>query len=647
MLQQLRLSQKFLLIGGLAALLAAAPSALWLRGTWSRLADTEREHAALAPAAAGVQAAGLTAVHRGLSMAALAGDAQAGSRRAEVASSLLARQKSALEAIAVLDDGALSRRAEDLWRQRQALVGEVAAGGLQPAQSFARHSALVDAELALVADLVEHSGLARHPQVAGFHLQQAALQQLPRLAELVGQMRGTGVGLLAQGQLDEGQRARVAVLIEQIGVGAQAATRAITLARSDEPDLAQTLDAPLAQAASSLDAALTLARQALVEAPAGAAPGTNASDWWQLTTRAVDAQTALGASALTAMTAQLDAERAAQWRALALALAVLLALGVSAALLGWRIARSTTRSIRDAIGRADAVAAGDLASADAGPASGASSAGADEGAQLRAALASMSAQLRRLVGGVRDNAVQVATASAQIAQGNQDLSARTEAQASALQQTAASMEELRSTIAGSAEAARQAATLAHSAREVTDAGGRSVDGLVSAMEQISDSARRMQDIVGTIDSLAFQTNILALNAAVEAARAGEQGRGFAVVASEVRALAQRSSTAAREVRGLIAASQARVEDGVGHGRQVRSTMGDVVASIGRVSDLIAEVSNAAQEQARGVAQVGEAVSEMDRVTQQNAALVEESAAAAHSLHEQAQALQGAVASFRT
>jgi methyl-accepting chemotaxis protein len=207
------------------------------------------------------------------------------------------------------------------------------------------------------------------------------------------------------------------------------------------------------------------------------------------------------------------------------------------------------------------------------------------------------------------------------------------------------MERLRSTIGHGADSAREASQLAQSASEVASRGGISVGALAGTMQQIQDSSRRIAEIIGTIDGIAFQTNILALNAAVEAARAGEQGRGFAVVAGEVRALAQRSSTAAREIRSLIAASVESVEQGSREGADAATTMQDVVNAIQRVSDLINEVSHAAQEQASGVAQVSDVVSHLDQATQQNAALVEESAAAAESLRRQAEELQRSVAAF--
>src|SRR5450830_925713 len=270
----------------------------------------------------------------------------------------------------------------------------------------------------------------------------------------------------------------------------------------------------------------------------------------------------------------------------------------------------------------------------------------DEFSPLLQSLSAMQDSLTTVVGTVRENAESVATASAQIAQGNQDLSQRTEEQASSLEETAASMEQLGSTVRQTSDNANQANQLAKGATAVAIKGGHVVGQVVNTMRGINESSRKIADIIGVIDSIAFQTNILALNAAVEAARAGEQGRGFAVVASEVRSLAQRSAEAAKEIKALISASVERVEQGTQLVDQAGVTMSEIVASIQRVTDLMGEISSAASEQNAGVSQVGQAVMQMDQVTQQNASLVEQSAAAAESLKAQALQLVLAVSVFR-
>ena len=272
--------------------------------------------------------------------------------------------------------------------------------------------------------------------------------------------------------------------------------------------------------------------------------------------------------------------------------------------------------------------------------------GRDETGQLLEALAGMTTSLRSLVGEVASGARTVSDTSSQIARGNVDLSERTEQQASTLEETASSMEELTSTVSQNADNARQARQLAVGASEVARKGGRVVGDVVSTMTGISESSRKIADIIGVIDSIAFQTNILALNAAVEAARAGEQGRGFAVVAAEVRNLAQRSAAAAKEIKGLIGESVAKVEAGTRLVDAAGQTMEEIVESVKKVSDLIAEIAAASQEQSSGIEQVNTAVAQMDQVVQQNAALVEEATAATESMKDQAGALLEMVARFK-
>jgi len=273
--------------------------------------------------------------------------------------------------------------------------------------------------------------------------------------------------------------------------------------------------------------------------------------------------------------------------------------------------------------------------------------GRDEGAALQTALLRMQDALAALVGNVRASSDSIGTASAQIASGNQDLSSRTEQTASNLQQAASSLEQITGTVAQTADSARAANQLAASASEAAQRGGGVVAEVVTTMDEITARSRRIADIIGTIDGIAFQTNILALNAAVEAARAGEQGRGFAVVAGEVRTLAQRSAEAAREIKALIQASVEKVESGAALVQQAGSSMVEIVGSVQRVTDVIGEISAATSEQTTGLRQVNEAVAQLDQMTQQNAALVEESAAAAQSLADQSRRLSGVVASFRT
>ncbi len=322
---------------------------------------------------------------------------------------------------------------------------------------------------------------------------------------------------------------------------------------------------------------------------------------------------------------------------------LMLALGALAVLAGaaiaWFITRTITRPIGQAVRVAEMVAAGDISSRIEVHSK-------DETGRLMLALRAMNESLVKIVREVRTGTDTIATASSQIASGNQDLSSRTEEQASSLEQTAASMEELTSTVKQNADNARQANQLAVSASEVAVKGGSVVSQVVDTMGSINASSKKIVDIIGVIDGIAFQTNILALNAAVEAARAGEQGRGFAVVASEVRSLAQRSAAAAKEIKTLIGDSVEKVEEGSKQVEEAGRTMDEIVGSVKRVTDIMGEITAASQEQTSGIEQINQAISQMDQVTQQNAALVEEASAAAQSLQEQAGSLVKTVSVFK-
>ncbi|WP_321956518.1 methyl-accepting chemotaxis protein [Burkholderia cenocepacia] len=322
-----------------------------------------------------------------------------------------------------------------------------------------------------------------------------------------------------------------------------------------------------------------------------------------------------------------------------LSIVVLLA-GIGAAVLSWlTLSRAIGRPIADALSHFDAIAAGDLRRPIVVDRR-------DEMGQMLEGLARMQRGLVDTVRTVRGGSESIATAARQIAAGNTDLSSRTEEQAAALQETASSMEQLTGTVKQNADNARQASSLAANASDIANKGNTVVGQVVGTMGEINDSSAKIADIIAIIEGIAFQTNILALNAAVEAARAGEEGRGFAVVAGEVRSLAQRSSSAAKEIKALIDASVERIRTGSTLVDEAGRTMSDVIGAVQRVTDIMGEIAAASEEQSSGIDQVARAVAQMDEVTQQNAALVEEAAAAAQSLEEQAARLRETAAVFQ-
>ncbi|MBB4845664.1 methyl-accepting chemotaxis protein [Paucibacter oligotrophus] len=612
------------------------PTLSLINGKLDQVQVARLEFEGVEPARQAVQLIKLLQVHRGMTAVWLGGNKAVESKRQEQQAAVEAQFARLKAALAQTPEAKLNSRLQALDEGWRALAGKLTGAGLKPSESFALHSDLIAEQIDLLDDVAIAYGIVLDPEATTYYLQAAAFAKLPLLTETLGQMRARGAVLLAQGAPNAQEKALILSLLSQARQQSRDTFKLLDLAGNASPPLAQALSSEVKKTQAGFDEAQELIRQQILgpETPTG-----NATAFFSTLTRVIDQHYALEAPAIMQFSDALENRVQNSQRELMWVLAIsCLMLAVSAWMM-WTVARQIRSAVAVALETARAVARGELNYQ-------AKLEGRDEITALLEALGEMSAGLSTLVASVRGRAENVSTACSEIAQGNLDLSGRTEQQASALQQTAATMEELGGTVKHNAENARMADQLAQSASQVAARGGEVMGEVVSTMGEINSSSKRIADIIGVIDGIAFQTNILALNAAVEAARAGEQGRGFAVVATEVRTLAGRSAGAAREIKGLIAASVERVERGTVLVAQAGSTMDELVASIRKVTDIVGEISSSSRDQSLGLEQVGTTVRSMDQATQQNAALVEETASAAESLKNQAEQLVGSVAAFK-
>jgi methyl-accepting chemotaxis protein len=515
----------------------------------------------------------------------------------------------------------------------------VAGKSITGKDSFKRHGALIQRQLAVLDELLADSGLSLEAEAAKYYMIVATLAKVHHASEWLGQVRGFGAGMLAKPAFDLQDKAFIQQSLNNSQQAfAQAQVEFKRSAAADPVAAAKVL--PLldkAQAAATQSAALV--RKELLEADL---PTLQGAAFFADLTQAIEAQQALSAEAIAQLTHNLsERTRTSSVKVVTAAVGSLL-FSLCNIWLVLSIVRSIRTSSRHALDLAGTLSRGDFSASIAA----ATRSAKDEFGQIIRALDAARAGISAAIQQVRDGVESIATASQEISQGSADLSQRTEQQASSLQQTAESMEELTGTVQQSSDSARQASLLAAAASHAAAQGGAVMQQVVGTMADIAAASHKISNIIGVIDGIAFQTNILALNAAVEAARAGEQGRGFAVVASEVRQLAQRSAEAAREIKGMIVASTESVASGSQLVDVAGHSITEIVTQVNRMSDLIGEIATAANEQTQGISQVNRAVAEMDQGTQQNSALAEQSAAAAESLRDQSERVAKAVSVFR-
>jgi methyl-accepting chemotaxis protein len=635
-MDRLHVWQKLAVLGTVFALLFAIPTTLYFAQVAGALAHTKREIDGLARGERGLALLRALSLHRALSAAALGGDTGLAARREDAAK----KADGLLESLR--NDRGMGPRAQgQLVRAAAAwkTLGEGVRGKtILPADSNRSHTELIAVVEAAVQSALDADGLAVDSEPVVHYSVRAALIDLPALLDSLGQGEAQGLALLAAKSAGQAEReaTSAALLRAKEREGEMRAAIRKVFDQSDE--IKAVLAPALLDAGASVDKAIRSTRVSVVFSQDLSRP---AAEYLAEQEEAAEAQVRLTARLLGEVRTRLEQRISEQRTTIGIAVGLALLLLAGAAVLSIWTVRSITQPLGHAVCVADRIAAGRLdEDIDRSQARNA------EAAKLLEAFGAMQQALSGIAREIQAASDEIRHASVQVADGNADLSARTENQASSLEQTAATMEELTATVKRNAESSSHASDVVNQASEAAMRGSEAVAEVVETMRSINESSRRIVDIISVIDSIAFQTNILALNAAVEAARAGEHGRGFAVVASEVRNLARRSADSAKEIKALIAESVQAASLG---GKRVDETgraMDDIMDSVRRVAQIFGEISSASGEQRNGIEQVNKAVTQMDRGTQENAALVGEVAASSQALQDQAQRLAEVVGRFR-
>lgn len=637
LLSRLKLAHKYTIVGMLVFIVTLVPTSMVVfdKAVIARQSSAAAEY--MGPARQTLEVIRLTQQARGLSSAFVNGNTGiANNLNTVLNAAQQAHELAAAQMRAAGVDVQTLNTLQSIRADLRELGSRVLAQNINSNESFNGYTAVVARQLAVLSEIISATGLDLDSSPDTYALITGLFGNLPQLTEYLGQTRALGSGMLARGTRSDADLLNITVThalatdrLQAWNVSLDAAQQHSTLAESSLSGITQRTD-------GHSRSALALTQRELINAQP---LSYSSSDHLNTMTQAIDSQFELASQASTVLGTLLDTRAGHAQQQLWLLLSGLSVLAIAAFVLAISITRNVIASLQTSLNMARTVAKGDLTSV-------ADINGTDEVQQLLQALNDMNGNLVHIVSQVRNSTNSIATAAGEIAAGNRDLSGRTISQAAALEETAASMEQITSTVTQNSDNAGAANTLTRDATEIARRSGEAVQQFVETMSAIRETSSRISDIVGIIDGIAFQTNILALNAAVEAARAGEAGKGFAVVASEVRSLAQRSATSAHEIRDLIGQSAAEVDAGSKLADAAGETMRQVLDSIEQVRQLVNDIAVAGTEQSAGIAQVNIAVGQMDGVTQQNAALVQEASAAAESMLEQAEMLVAAVSTFQ-